>query len=134
MEDMAAHHAIQVEIEESRLGMVASYAESTACRRRYLLNYLGDEYPAELCLRCDNCLRKAQRRQIEDWDLDAQQERIAADRGGPFTPGAGVRHPDWGRGVVQRIEGEVLVVRFDSVGYRSMHAPTVLERGLLETA
>jgi ATP-dependent DNA helicase RecQ len=128
MEDMAAHHAIQVEIEESRLGMVASYAESTACRRRYLLNYLGDEYPAELCLRCDSCLRKAQRRQIEDWDLDAQQERVAADRGGPFTPGAGVRHPDWGPGVVQRIEGEVLVVRFDSVGYRSMHARTASDR------
>jgi hypothetical protein len=35
---------------------------------------------------------------------------------------------------VQRIAGDVLVVRFESVGYRSMHAPTVLERGLLAPA
>jgi ATP-dependent DNA helicase RecQ len=134
MEDMAAHQTVQVGIEQSRLGMVADYAETNACRRRYLLNYLGDEYPAELCLRCDNCLRKAERRALEDWELDAQAERIAADRGGPFSSGAGVVHPEWGTGIVQRVDGEVLVVRFDSVGYRSMHAPTVLERGLLSTA
>ena len=114
--------------------MVTSYAESTNCRRRYLLNYLGDEYPAELCLRCDNCLRKAEQRTLEDWDLDAQQERVDADRSGPFSSGATVTHPEWGAGVVQRIEGQVLVVRFDSVGYRSMHAPTVMERGLLQPA
>jgi ATP-dependent DNA helicase RecQ len=135
MEDMAEHHAVQVQVEQSRLSMVTAYAEATACRRRYLLNYLGDDYPAELCLRCDNCLRKAeQRRGLEDWDLDAQQERMAADRSGPFSSGAAVTHPEWGSGVVQRIEGEVLVVRFDSVGYRSMHGPTVFERGRLDPA
>jgi ATP-dependent DNA helicase RecQ len=134
MEDLAAHQAIQVEIEQSRLGMVAAYAESNACRRRYLLNYLGDEYPAELCLRCDSCLRVAEKRVLEDWDLDSQQERIDARRGGPFTAGTSVAHPEWGEGVVQRVEGEVLVVRFDSVGYRSMHGPTVVERGLLTPA
>jgi ATP-dependent DNA helicase RecQ len=131
MEDMAGHQAIQVEVEQSRLGMVASYAESTNCRRRYLLNYLGDEYHAELCLRCDNCLHRAGRRGPDEWDLDAQQERIDEQRGGPFDSGQPVRHPEWGQGVVQRVEGDVLVVRFDSVGYRSMHGPTVIERGLL---
>lgn len=131
MEDLARHHTGQVHVETSRLDMVADYAEATRCRRRYLLNYLGDDYPAELCLRCDNCLRTAEQRELEDWDLDAQQERMDADRSGPFRPGAPVTHPEWGAGVVQRVDGEVLVVRFDSVGYRSMHAPTVLERGLL---
>ncbi len=134
MEDMAHHHAVQNEVEQSRLTMVAAYAESTGCRRRYLLNYLGDEYPAELCLRCDNCLRTAERRGIDGWDLAAQQQRIDADRSGPFSPGASVNHPEWGVGIVQRIEGEVLVVRFNAVGYRSMHAPTVVERNLLALA
>ncbi len=134
MEDLAEHQAMQVEVEQSRLGMVASYAESSSCRRRYLLNYLGDEYPAELCLRCDNCLRTAERRVVDDWDLDLQQERIDESRTGPFAAGATVTHPEWGSGVVQRVEGEVLVVRFDSVGYRSMHGPTVVERGLLNPA
>lgn len=134
MEAMATHQAIQVEIEQSRLGMVAAYAETTACRRRYLLNYLGDEYDAELCLRCDNCLRKAERRTLDDWDLELERARMAADRGGPFAPGDPVEHPEWGGGIVQRIDAQVLVVRFDTVGYRSMHAPTVIERGLLQPA
>ncbi|MDQ3538219.1 MAG: RecQ family ATP-dependent DNA helicase [Actinomycetota bacterium] len=133
METIASHQATQVKVEDSRLDMVADYAESTSCRRRYLLNYLGDDYPGELCLRCDNCLRIAQRRSTDDWDERAQQERIKADRGGPFAAGQSVRHLQWGAGSVQRIEGETVVVRFDTVGYRSMHAPTVVERGLLES-
>ena len=131
MEEIAAHLAIQVDVESSRLDMVADFAETITCRRRFLLNYLGDEYPAELCLRCDNCLRRAGQRPIDDWDLDSQQERVDADRSGPFAPGDEVAHPEWGPGVVQRIAGDTVVVRFDSVGYRSMHGPTVLERGLL---
>ncbi len=134
MEAMAGHQAIQVEVEQSRLEMVAAYAESTACRRRYLLNYLGDDYDAELCLRCDNCLRRAESREVDDWDVDSEQRRVAADRSGPFASGDAVAHPEWGAGVVQRVEGEVLVVRFDQVGYRSMHAPTVVERNLLQPA
>ena len=134
MEDLAAHQAVQVEIESSRLDMVADYAETTRCRRRYLLNYLGDEYDAELCLRCDNCLRRAGQRGVDDWDVEAQAERVEAARGGPFAVGQTVAHPEWGQGVVQRVEGDVLVVRFDAVGYRSMHAPTVVQRQLLVTA
>ena len=134
MESLARHYATQVEIETSRLDMVASYAESVTCRRRYLLNYLGDDYPGELCLRCDNCLHIAEQRDADDWDIDAQKERVEADRGGPFAAGQPVRHPEWGDGAVQRIEGEILVVRFNSVGYRSMHAPTVVELGLLQPA
>ena len=134
MEAMALHQKVQVEIEESRLGMVAAYAEESRCRRRYLLNYLGDEYPAELCLRCDECLRIARGRAPDDWDLSSQQERVSEQRSGPFDVGEQVSHPEWGLGAVQRVDGDVLVVRFDSVGYRSMHVPTIMERRLLQRA
>ncbi|MGI8575582.1 MAG: RecQ family ATP-dependent DNA helicase [Egibacteraceae bacterium] len=134
MEELARHQKIQVEVESSRLDMIATYAETSACRRRFLLNYLGDEYPAELCLRCDNCLRLASQRSTDDWDIDRQDARRVARRTGPFDPGEVVRHPEWGAGTVQRIDGEVVVVRFEAVGYRSMHAPTVVERGLLQPA
>ncbi len=134
MDELAMHHEHQVDIEWSRLDMVAGYAETTGCRRRFLLNYLGDEYPAELCLRCDNCLRVAEQRSFDDWDPDAERDRITMARSGPFAPGEQVVHPEWGEGTVQRIEGEVVVVRFDAVGYRSMHTPTVVERGLLRSA
>lgn len=131
MEDLSHHYSVRAQVEESRLDMVAAFAETSRCRRRHLLNHLGDEYPAELCLRCDNCLRTARERGVDDWDLDAQQQRMEADHDGPFSSGTPVDHPEWGAGVVQRVDGEVLVVRFDRVGYRSMHAPTVVERGLL---
>ncbi len=134
MDELASHHDRQVDIEWSRLDMVAGYAETSGCRRRFLLNYLGDEYPAELCLRCDNCLRVAESRTFDDWDADAERDRISESRSGPFAPGELVVHPRWGEGTVQRIEGEVVVVRFDAVGYRSMHTPTVMERGLLRSA
>jgi ATP-dependent DNA helicase RecQ len=134
MDELARHHERQVDIEWSRLDMVAAYAETSGCRRRFLLNYLGDEYHAELCLRCDNCLRIAEQRSVDDWDPDAERDRITASRSGPFAPGEQVVHPQWGAGTVQRIEGEVVVVRFDAVGYRSMHTPTVVERGLLRSA
>jgi ATP-dependent DNA helicase RecQ len=134
MEALAEHYATQVEVETSRLEMVAAYAESITCRRRYLLNYLGDDYPGELCLRCDNCLRIAESRNTDDWDVDLQEERVEADRSGPFSPGQPVRHPEWGDGAIQHIDGDLLVVRFDTVGYRSMHGPTVMERGLLDPA
>ena len=134
MEAMAELRVHQIDIEASRLDMMAAYAESTSCRRRYLLNYLGDEYPAELCLRCDNCLRLAAEVAPEDWELERQEERVERDRSGPFDPGASVVHPEWGTGVVQRIDRDVMVVLFEEVGYRSMHGPTVRERGLLTPA
>ena len=134
MEAMSTRREHQIGIEESRLDMMADYAETTSCRRRYLLNYLGDEYPAELCLRCDNCLRLAEGVAPDEWDLERQSERVERDRSGPFDPGAAVVHPEWGPGVVQRVDRDVMVVLFDEVGYRSMHGPTVAERGLLTPA
>ncbi len=35
---------------------VASYAESSVCRRKQLLHYFGEEFEAENCGMCDNCV------------------------------------------------------------------------------
>jgi ATP-dependent DNA helicase RecQ len=45
-----------------------------------------------------------------------------------------VRHGEWGRGVVQRYEGDQMVVLFDEVGYKTLGVDLVEERGLLESA
>ena len=38
-----------------KLRDMTDYCESTTCRRRYLLNYFGEEYPDKNCGSCDNC-------------------------------------------------------------------------------
>lgn len=38
------------------LSETAAYAESSVCRRKFLLHYFGEEYHEENCGNCDNCL------------------------------------------------------------------------------
>ncbi len=37
------------------LDEMASYAESSICRRKQLLHYFGEEYASDTCEQCDNC-------------------------------------------------------------------------------
>src|SRR4051794_4138505 len=104
------------ELERSRVDMIRAYAELRDCRRRFLLNYFGEPRD-EPCGYCDAC--------------DAG---LAAADGGtrPFELEARVRHRQWGEGVVQRYEGDKLVVLFDEVGWKTLDVDVVVERGLLE--
>lgn len=44
------------EIAKALLRETADYAETSICRRSFLLNYFGETYTAENCGSCDNCL------------------------------------------------------------------------------
>ena len=44
------------EIGKQLLRETVAYAESSQCRRKLLLNYFGEDYPADNCGACDNCL------------------------------------------------------------------------------
>ncbi len=44
------------EIAKALLRETADYAETSICRRSFLLNYFGENYTAENCGSCDNCL------------------------------------------------------------------------------
>ncbi len=104
--------------ERSRLEMVRGYAELWECRRRYLLNYFGEETEFENCDWCDNDLR-----------TDLAPEVTEPDA---FQPGAQVRHREWGEGRVSSTEGDTLTVDFDT-GERKVLSREVVEReGLLE--
>ncbi len=59
------------EIGEQLLEEMASYAESSVCRRKILLHYFGEKYREEDCCACDNC-RNPRRR------CDASDELAAA--------------------------------------------------------
>lgn len=47
--------ASEQEVGKQLLAETISYAESSNCRRRILLNYFGEEYTVDNCGMCDNC-------------------------------------------------------------------------------
>ncbi len=105
------------EFDRTRLDMIRAYAETTDCRRRVILELLGEDYP-ERCLNCDNC--------------DAGTSEEAADR--PYPIGSPVVHGEWGQGTVSHYEGDRVVVLFTDAGYRTLALGLVREKGLLMAA
>lgn len=65
------------EIGRQLLIETANYAESSVCRRRILLNYFGEEYEAEECGNCDNCLNPKTKVEAKD-QLAALIETVMA--------------------------------------------------------
>ena len=65
------------DIGRQLLSETAAYAESSVCRRKFLLHYFGEEYHEENCGNCDNCLNT--KKQVEAQDsLCAVIETIIA--------------------------------------------------------
>jgi ATP-dependent DNA helicase RecQ len=113
-----SEQADREEFDRSRVQMMGAYADATSCRREFVLTYFGDRFDPP-CGRCDNC------------DAGLVAPAGAGERR-PFAIGSRVAHAKWGGGLLQRYEGEELVVLFDSVGYKKLGLSLVEERGLLE--
>ena len=43
------------EYDHSKLRMMEQYAQTTGCRREFILSYFGESYPHANCGGCDNC-------------------------------------------------------------------------------
>ncbi|HEY7419567.1 MAG TPA: helicase-related protein, partial [Ktedonobacteraceae bacterium] len=108
-------HENRRQIVRSRLAMVQGYAEVRDCRRKYLLNYFGEDLD-EPCGFCDVCESR----------LPARQSNSM-----PFPTNSRVAHTVWGQGLVIRYEEDKMVVLFDDVGYKALSIEIVLKKGLL---
>lgn len=106
--------------DRSRVEMMRAYAERRECRRAFILGYFGEAFEPP-CGSCDVC----------DAGLGAEEE--ASEEAAGFRVGMRVAHPDWDTGTVARIDGDQITVVFDSVGYKTLDAALVADRGLLET-
>ena len=116
-EEAARAQEHREEFNRSRIEMVRGYAEVRDCRREYLLNYFGEEFEAP-CGYCDNCEAGIVVEEVEG--------------GQPFPINSRVVHEKWGEGLVQRYEGDKMVIVFDEVGYKTLEVDLVMERGLLD--
>jgi ATP-dependent DNA helicase RecQ len=110
-------------VDQSRVEMMRGYAETTSCRRQFLLGYFGEQLDGP-CGNCDNC--------DEARDEDGNgTSGVEADPDAPFAVSMPVEHDEWGPGVVMRVEDDRLVVLFEEVGYKTLAVSTVLEHDLL---
>jgi ATP-dependent DNA helicase RecQ len=116
-----ANYETKKSYDQSKLAMMLQYAESSSCRRRFILNYFGEDYERDLCGACDNCLREAARRAAEPVVTVA----AAARRESGFRIADVVMHPKFGQGTVERTEKDLVTVLFPSVGYKTLLASAV---------
>ena len=113
--ELAEHHE---RVDQSRVEMMRGYAETTECRRQFLLGYFGEQLD-DPCGNCDTC------------SSGAAEEQAAVDEASPFPVETAVEHREWGSGIVMRVEDDRLVVLFDEVGYKTLGLAAVTEHGLL---
>jgi ATP-dependent DNA helicase RecQ len=117
--ELAEHHE---RVDQSRVEMMRGYAETTECRRQFLLGYFGEQLD-EPCGNCDS-----------DTCSGTPEERAAAADARAHTPfpvETAVEHAEWGNGVVMRVEDDRLVVLFDEVGYKTLGLAAVIDNDLL---
>ena len=116
-------------IDQSRVDMARQYAETSGCRRQFLLGYFGEDLP-DPCGNCDNCEKAAAEADIAPEDLAELSPDEAPDV--PFPLSSTVTHAEWGPGVVMSYEDETVTVLFESEGYKTLSVDLVLEKELLK--
>jgi len=109
--------------DQSKLAMMLQYAESASCRRKFILNYFGEDFERENCGACDNCIRQKRRAAAH---LDTAGLTVAQPNGtNGFRIGDAVSHAKFGQGTVERTEKDLVTVLFPSVGYKTLLASVV---------
>lgn len=104
-----ANYETKKSYDQSKLAMMLQYAEAVSCRRRFILNYFGEDFDTINCGKCDNCSRLAQ---AHGADQVVQT--------GPFKISDVVVHTKFGIGTVERTEKDLVTVLFPSVGYKTL--------------
>ncbi len=108
-----ANYETKKSYDQSKLAMMLQYAESNVCRRRFILNYFGEDFERVNCEACDNCLRTASAGISGLWSASV------------FKIADVVSHPKFGTGTVERAEKDLVTVLFPSFGYKTLLSSAV---------
>ena len=108
-----ANYETKKSYDQSKLAMMLQYAENTGCRRRFILNYFGEDFDLPNCGKCDNCLKASA----------LGFEQVAST--GAFKIADVVEHSKFGVGTVERTEKDLVTVLFPAVGYKTLLASAV---------
>jgi ATP-dependent DNA helicase RecQ len=123
-EAMAEVYRRKQEHDKEALEQMVGYAVSGFCRWKLLLDYFGDEVEGfEKCCRCDNCLNPPSAVlpddiEIRDDEFDREPEP-EPDPASSFEPGARVKVPKYGEGVVVSMSGDQVCIEFPDSEQRS---------------
>ncbi|MFG2470479.1 RecQ family ATP-dependent DNA helicase [Streptomyces canus] len=117
-------------LEQSRLAMMLGYAETTGCRRRFLLGYFGEPYDGP-CGTCDVCTSPPSGDVVVEGVGDTGDESDSQAPAVSYPVGTRVRHTEWGEGTVMSEEGDRITVLFESMGYRTLSLAAIAGKGLL---
>lgn len=104
-------------LDTSAVEVVERYLATKDCRRRLMLEMLGEEHP-QRCENCDRC------------DAGTASDVVEAT----FRPGQRVSHSTFGAGQVSAVDADTVTVLFDDEGYRTLSADLVESEHLLEHA
>jgi ATP-dependent DNA helicase RecQ len=110
------HERRQV-VTRSRTDMMRGFAETRSCRSQILLSYFGEQRRRP-CGHCDN-------------DVNGISEPPPPSAAEPFAVHTKVRHGEWGAGTVMGYEEDRMTVLFDTVGYKTLSVPVVVDQRLL---
>ena len=119
--EQAVEEAVEVakthqQLIRSRIEMMRGYAETSGCRRQFLLGYFGEQLP-QPCGNCDTC--------------EAGTARVQQAEDDTFPINGSVRHSEWGHGIVMSVEPDRLTVLFDTVGYKTLARAAIEQQHLL---
>lgn len=117
-----ANYETKKSYDQSKLAMMLQYAENASCRRRFILNYFGEDYEVGNCGTCDNCLRAAAH-PISKTTLAPPIRATAVTS--DYKISDVVTHPKFGTGTIERTEKDLVTVLFPSVGYKTLLAKAV---------
>ncbi len=112
--DVQAERERRARLETSRVDLVRTYTDTTDCRRRLLLELLGEER-RDVCGHCDSC--------DAGTSVRASESRV--------RPGQLVRHQEFGPGAVTVVEADRITVLFEERGYVTLDTDVALDAEIL---